>query len=195
MAALLAVVQRDRAVPQHVPPLTSRAFLAFRGFLEARVAAADAESMARFGAAMLPLMGAETGLQATDAGRLLDTLNGDWREQLRHRMVTEESGLCSAIEAWLGVRVFALALARDQTIARATAELIDGFAQGLRFAAALAEITDRSVDPTLVVAALTLGEHHVAHAATPLPAFALPEGGHERGPRMADLDMTLGSIC
>lgn len=195
LATLFAVVQRDRAVPQHVPPLTSRHFLAFRGFLEARAAAADAESMALFGAAMLPLVGAETGLQAADAGRLLDTLNGDWREQLRKRMVPEESTLWSAIEAWLGVRVFATPMARDQTLARAMAELIDGFAQGLRYVAALTEITDSPAHPSLVVAALTMGEHHVAHAAVPLPAFTLPEGGHERGPRMADLDMTLASIC
>lgn len=195
VVGLLHVVQQDRALPQHLPPLTARTFLAFRGFLEARVAAADAESMARFGAALLPLISAETGLQPADAGRLLDTLNGDWRDQLKRRMVAVESSLWSAIEAWLGVRIFAMPLCRDQSIARATAELIDGFAHGLRFAAALAEIADRPVDPPLVVAALSLGEHHVAHAGAPLPPFTLPEGGRERGPRMADLDMTLASIC
>ncbi len=195
VAGMLALVLRDRDIPARVPPLTARTFLAFRGFLEARVAAADTESMARFSAALLPLYGAEVGLQPADAARLIDTFNGDWREQLQRRMVPVESELASAIEAWLGVRLFAMPVARDRSLDRALAELVDSFAQGLRFAAVLAEIGDRPVDATLVMSALALGEHHVTHSATPLPAFTLPDASHQRGPRMADLDMTLAAIC
>ena len=186
---------RDRSLPANLPPLTARTFLAFRGYLEARVAAAETEPMARFAAALLPLYTEEIGLQPADAGRLIDTFNGDWRDQLQKRMVGVESQLTSAIEAWLGARLFALPVARDQALDRSLAELIESFALGLRFAAVLAELCDRDVDPTLVVAALSLGEHFVAHSAAPLPAFALPVDGHERGPRMADLDMTLAAIC
>ncbi len=193
--SLLTMVQRDRCLPARIPALTARTFLAFRGFLEARVAAADTEAMATFAAALLPLYGAEVGLQPADAGRLIDAFNGDWRDQLQRRMVPVEGNLTSAIEAWLGVRLFAMPVVRDQSMDRATAELVESFALGLRFAAVLAELGDREVDATMVVAALSLGEHHVAHSAAPLPAFKLPEASHQRGPRMADLDMTLAAIC
>jgi hypothetical protein len=87
------------------------------------------------------------------------------------------------------------ALDRDLSLARGYADLFEGLAVGLRYAAALAETPERDVDGEVLVAALALGEHYVAGAGAGLPAFTLPADQHERGPRMADLDMTLESIC
>ena len=133
-----------------------------------------------------------------DASRLPafgKALDGEWRGHARAWLVPAERHLTAAAESWLGTRLHVLPLDRDQSLARAWSELFEGFALGLRYAMAMAETAQADVTPAQLVAALALGEFFVATAAQPLPAFELPRDVHERGPRMADLDMTLESVC
>ena len=195
VAALLDAALTDRNLPVPVPPLTARGFLAFRGFVESRTASAPTEAMARFAADALPLWGDDVGLAASDIPALLDALAGDWRSHFRTWLVPTERDIAPAIEAWLGARLFAIPLDRDQSIARGYAEFFEGFAVALRYAAAFGEVRQQRINARMIVAALALGEHLVATAGQTLPGFEMPRDVHERGPRMADLDMTLESIC
>ena len=195
VAALLDAALTEKSLPVPQPPLTARGFLAFRGFVESRTASAPTEAMARFASDALALWGDELTLTSSDMPALLDGLGGDWRSHFRTWIVPAERDIAPAIEAWLGARIFAIPLDRDQSIARGYAEFFEGFAIGLRYAAALCAIRSKAADARTLVAALALGEHFVAAAAEPLPSFEAPRDVHERGPRMADLDMTLESIC
>jgi len=195
VALVLDLALSERNLPVPVPPLTARGFLAFRGFVESRTASAPSQAMVRFAADALPLWAQDVGLARSDIAALLDALSGDWRSHFRVRLVPAERDIAPAIEAWLGARLFAIPLDRDQSIARGYAEFFEGFALGLRYAAALGEVKQQLVGPRTIVAALALGEHFVAAAGEPLPSFEVPRDVHERGPRMADLDMTLESIC
>jgi hypothetical protein len=195
VGSLVAKAVEERRLPPSLPVLTARNFLAFRGFLEARIAAAEPEALAAFAASVLPLFGPGLGLTAGQVPDLLDALAGDWRAHFRSRLVGAERSLWPAFEAFVGARVQATPLDRDLSLARGYAELFEGLAVGLRYAAALAEVMDRDVDGEVLVAALALGEHYVAGAGAALPSFTLPTDQHERGPRMADLDMTMESIC
>jgi hypothetical protein len=194
-ASLIDTAIEERMPTAQPPPLTARAFLAFRGFIESRLAGAEAEPLARFAGRTLPLYGAQVGLTQGDVPALLDALAGEWRDHFRKWLVPSERDVTPAVEAYLGTRLFAIPLDRDQSLARAYVEFFEGFAIGLRYAAAIAEVRQTPVDPDIMMAALALGEFHVAAAQQPLPAFELPRDVHERGPRMADLDMTLESVC
>lgn len=190
----------DTAIDERMPaaqpqPLTARSFLAFRGYVESRLACAEAEPLAHFAARTLPLYTKATALQAHDMPAILDALAGEWREHFRRWLVPAERDITAAVEAWLGMRLHAIPLDRDQSLARGYAEFFEGFATGLRFAAAMGQVRQTIVDPATVIAALAMGEYYVAAAQQPLPTFELPRDVHERGPRMADLDMTLESVC
>lgn len=195
VAGLVDLLVSERSAPGLVPPLTARGFLAFRGFVESRVASAEPESLAEFAARTHAFWGPNVRLQSSEVPGLLDALGADWRGQLRTWVVPVERRLGPVLEAWLGARLFATPLDRDLSIARGYSELFEGFAVALRFAAALGEVRQAPVDENGIAAALALGEHLVASEGAPLPAFELPRDLHDKGPRMADLDMTLESIC
>ena len=183
-----------RALPSPIPTLTPRGFLAFRAFLESRTAAADPEALTEFlttARAMLP----ELHLHDSDLPRFLDALSGEWREPLRTWLVPVERDLSPTLEAWLGVRLLALPFDRDVSLARAWTELLESVAVALRYLAALGEMRQSPLTPELALVALTLGEHFVALQDTALPPFEQSREVHDRGPRMADLDMSLESIC
>lgn len=65
---------------------------------------------------------------------------------------------------------------------------------GLRYAAALGEVSQRRLTSLELITALSLGETFVASSGQALPPFESPKELHERGPRMADLDMTFECI-
>ncbi len=194
-ASLIDIAIEERMPAAQPPPLTARAFLAFRGFIESRLASVDAEPLAQFAARALPLYGAQVSLTSKDMPALQTALAGEWREHFRRWLVPTERDVTPAVEAYLGTRLFAMPLDRDQSLARAYVEFFEAFALGLRFAAAIGHVRQLPVDAATVVASLALGEFFVAAAQQPLPAFELPRDVHERGPRMADLDMTLESVC
>ncbi|MSP92671.1 MAG: hypothetical protein EXR79_12850 [Myxococcales bacterium] len=185
----------DQVLSTTVAPLTPRTFVAFRAFVETRAHAAGAEALAEFAGKTLPLWGADVGLKPGHLPTLLDALHGDWRAQLRARVVPHERELLAPLDAWLGMRLFAIPIDRDQSLVRGHTELLEGFAVGLRYLAALGETLDCDADALLAVTALALGEHFVLDTALPLPAFEVPRDAHDRGPRMADLDLTLESLC
>ena len=195
VAVAIDAAVTDQVLATTVAPLTPRSFVAYRAFLETRAHAADAEKLAEFARKTLPLWGADVGLEPSHLPALLDALHGDWRAQFRARVVPHERDLLAPIDAWLGMRIFATPLDRDQSLARGHTELVEGVAVGLRYLAALTETLDCDADPLLAVTALALGEHCVFAAAEPLPAFEVPRDAHDRGPRMADLDLTLESLC
>lgn len=195
VATLLQVVLRDRAMPAELPSLTARSFLSFRGFLESRVAAAEAAAMAGFAQTALPLFARSLGLGDGAGLALAEALRGEWRDDLQRHVVPVERDLWAPVEAWMGTVIFGLPLARDVSLTRGSAELFEGFAAGLRYAAAVGAVQRGPLSPAQMVAALALGEHFVSWSASPLPTYALPPESHDRGPRMADLDMTLASIC
>jgi hypothetical protein len=195
IGALADQVVNERSVEVQAAPLTSRAFLAFRGFVESRLADAPTEAMAAFAGRTLALH--QTASQI-DQARLVDcsrALAGDWRAHARAWLLPAERHLTTAAESWLGTRLHALPLDRDQSLARAWSELFEAFALGLRYAMAMGETCRADVTPAQLVASFALGEFLVATSGAALPAFELPRDVHERGPRMADLDMTLESVC
>jgi hypothetical protein len=194
-ASLSSFVLSERNMPENDLVLTARAFLSYRGQLEARVASAPVEDMAAFGSAMLPLYGDDIGLQASRMDAFTEAVGGDWRAQLKRWLVPAEAGLSSAFEAYLGLRLFMTPVDRDQSLYRGYAEFFESFAIGLRFVAAIADVLQRPVDSTMLMAAMMLGEHQVRHAHVPIPTYTTPTESHIRGPRMADLDMTFESIC
>ena len=194
LAMTFDAAQHARALPPDAPPLTPRGFLAFRAFAEARCASIPPDRLTHFAdrvRSWLP----ELDLQADELPALLDALSGEWREQVRLWLVPNERDLLDVSESWLGVRLLALPFDRDQSLARAWAELLESVAVAIRFAAALAELRQSPVTPELWLAALTLGEHFIAAEDQPLAVFELQRDLHERGPRMADLDMSLDAIC
>ncbi len=191
IAGVAAMVASERALPTEFPVLNARLFLAWRGFLESRVAAASATELAAFAQTAWPLFRDDL----TTADGLEAALAGDWRADLRTWIVPDERSLTEAIEGYLGVRLFAAPLDRFRTVIRGHVELLEGFATGLRYAAAFGALQGAPLTGEQIVAALALGEHAVAQAGAALPGFALPKSSHDRGPRMADLDMTLESIC
>ncbi len=184
----------DRALPAAPPPLTPRGFLAFRAFLEARCAAADVERLTHFVARTRPLL-PELALHSDELPALLDALVGEWREQLRQWLVPQERELLQVFETWLGTRLLAMPFDRDVSLARAWAELLETVAVALRCAAALGELRRAPLTPPQLLAALALAEAFVATQDAPLPAFEQPRDLHDRGPRMADLDLSLDAIC
>ncbi len=189
----LAVGERTPTAPP--PLLTGRGFLAYRGFLESRMAAANPQEMAELALRTTSLHGAESGLSSAQGPELLAALAGDWRADMLAWLVPYEHEVTPAVDGWLGVRVYAAPLDRDQSLARGYAEFLEGFAVGLRYAAALAHVRGRQVDAALMLAALALGEFYVSYRQEDLPLFVPPSSSHDRGPRMADLDMTLASVC
>lgn len=194
LAMTFDAAQHSRALPAAPPTLTPRGFLAFRAFLEARCASADPERLGSFAARarhMLP----ELALADTDLPRLLDALTGEWREQVRQWLVPGEREQVQVFETWLGARLLALPFDRDVSLARAWAELLESAAVAIRFAGALGELRQEATSGPTLLAALALAEHCVATAELPLPPFELPRDLHDRGPRMADLDMSLEAIC
>jgi len=185
----------ERNLLAQAPPLTARGFLAFRGFVESRAASAEPEKMARFATATVLLHVESTEIGAEQMPALAEALAGDWRGHFRTWLVPAERDISAAIEAYLGSRLFSIPLDRDQSLARGYTEFFEAFAVGLRIAAAMGEVRQALVDVDIAVAALAIAEHMVSAAAEPLPVFEMPRDSHERGPRMADLDMTLESIC
>ena len=194
LAMTFDAAQHTRALPPVAPLLTPRGFLAFRAFLEARCASADPEKLAHFVAQMRARL-PELALTDADLPRLLDALNGEWREQVRQWLVPAERDLLQVFETWLGTRLIALPFDRDVSLARAWTELLESAALAIRYAAALGELRHSRTSPATLLAALTLAEHLVATAEQPLPPFEQPRDVHDRGPRMADLDMSLEAIC
>lgn len=195
VAAVIDVALTDHGLPTLSQPLTARGFLAFRGFIESRAASVEAEPLAAFAARALPLVTDATGVGPEHVPALLDALSGDWRAHAKKWLVPAEKDIASAIEAYLGARLFSIPVDRDQSLARGYTEFFEGFAVGLRLAAAMGEVLQQVVDVDVAVAALAIGEHAVSAASEPLPMFEMPRDASGRGPRMADLDMTLESIC
>ncbi|MCO4762578.1 MAG: hypothetical protein KC502_13790 [Myxococcales bacterium] len=195
IGGLIADLSSQRALPATPPTLNGRLFLAWRGFLEARVADADSGALASFAAAAAPLFSDDLPLDAGALAQLEEALAGDWREDLRSWVVPAERAVSEAMESYLGARLFHVPLDRHLTIVRGYVEFFEGFAMGLRYAAAFGAIQGAPLTALQMVAALALGEHAVAAQGLALPAFALPRASHDRGPHMADLDMTLESIC
>ena len=194
IAMTFDAAQHARALPAAAPTLTPRGFLAFRAFLEARCASADPERLAHFAAQARPML-PELALADRDLPQLLDALTGEWREQVRLWLVPHEREVLAVWESWLGARLLALPFDRDVSLARAWAELLETAALAIRYAAALAELRQTGPSPAAMLAALTLAEHCVATAELPLPPFEQARDLHDRGPRMADLDMSLEAIC
>ena len=198
VAGIGAAVVDERALPTEIPGLSARSFLAWRGFLESRVATANASKLSAFAVEVAPLFARELGLSddpSASLERLTEALSGDWRQHLVEHVAPVERAIGDALESYFGARLFALPVQRDVSLARAWAELFEGLAVGLRYLAALCAATGTSATPTLAVAAMALGEHFVVSTNGKLPGFALPPKAHGHAPRMADVDMTLASIC
>ncbi|HAN30422.1 MAG TPA: hypothetical protein DCQ06_02380 [Myxococcales bacterium] len=193
VAALSATVAAERALPTDVPELSARLFLSWRGFLEARVSAGAVQNLSATAMLLAPLYGDLLPLDNDEA--VTSALADDWRQLLAQYVVPVERELAIAIEAYLGARLFNGPLLRYRTLVRGYVEVLEGFAVGLRYAAAIGGLQQRPVSPEQMVAALAMGEQVAAHGGQALPSFALPKLSHDRGPRMADLDMTLESIC
>ncbi len=193
LAMTFDAAQFTRALPSDAPTLTPRGFLAFRAFMEARCATAHPEALAKFAVDARHLF-PELALRADDLPPLLDALSGEWREQVRLWLVPAERSLLSVWETWLGARLLALPFDRDLTLARAWAELLESAALAIRYAAALADLRQVRVSSEVLLASLALAEHAVAIGHSPLPIFEQPRDLHDRGPRMADLDMSLEAI-
>lgn len=197
LARIAATVEKfvDQATAQpDASPLTARMFLAFRAFAESRMAAADPEQLAKFAGQTLSLWGSQAGMTANSVPPLLDALAGDWRAHLVTWVVAAEREGTAAMEVYLGARLAALPFDRDLSISRGYAEFFEGFAMGLRYAAALGEVSQRRLTSLELITALSLGETFVASSGQALPPFESPKELHERGPRMADLDMTFECI-
>lgn len=194
IAGIVAVVVDQKAVPAELPPLTARKFLAWRGFLEARVASAASDQLAAFGESMRPLFAEDAGLIDVSPAEFAQALAGDWRAHLHARVAPQERAISDALETWLGCRLFALPLDRDVSFARGAAEFFESFALGIRFLAALCAARGCDADPATAVAAMAMGEHMVGSAGTKLTSFTLPPATPGRAPRLVDVDMTLGSI-
>ncbi len=194
LALTFDAAQQTHALPAAPPTLTPRGFLAFRAYFEARCASVDPERLAHFAAQAHPML-PELALADDSLPPLLNALTGEWREQVRRWLVPVEREIVHVFEIWLGVRLLALPFDRDLTLARAWAELLESAAVAVRCAGALAELRQAQTTPVDLLAALALAEHFVGTAAQPLPAFELTRDPHDRGPRMADLDMSLEAIC
>lgn len=194
LAHLVDVVVSDRAVPASAPLLTPRGFLAFRAHLEGRMAAGDAKALAAFVVKTAPLF-ADFDLEPAQFADVAAALHGDWRQPLRSWVAPAELESSLALQAYFALRLFATPHERDQSLQRGHAELQEATALGLRLAAALGQVLQQPLRPVQLVACLALAEAHVADAAKALPIFARPADSHDRGPRMADLDMTLESLA
>mgnify|MGYP007096640510 CR=1 FL=1 len=195
VATLAATVVAERGLPSSRQPLTARAFLGFRGYLEARVAAAPTDAMVALLHRVAPLFAGAYGLGNAEVAAVAEAITGDWRTDLAAHVAPVEKQITGAVEGVVGLWLLSTPLARDVTLQRGWAELFEGFAIGLRFAAAIGAAQSGPVSLEQIAAALALGEHTVAFADEALPAFAVPAESHDRGPRMADLDMTLEAIC
>ncbi len=194
VASLIDAVVADQSLATARAPLTGRMFLAFRAFLESRCGALDGAALANAVGAMLPLA-ADLTLQASDITSLTEALQGDWRADVRQWLAVREPELGPAFEAYLALRVFAMPLDRDQTLQRAYAELIETVVAAMRLAAAVGQVRQSPVTPAMLVASLALAEAWIADAGQGLPTFQRPSETHDRGPKMADIDMTFESIC
>lgn len=192
-AHLVDQVITELAVPTQPALLTPRAFLAFRAHMEERMAVADAKVLAAFVGKAAPLF-PDLDLDGDQLRMFAKALAEDWREPLRLWVAPSEQLANLPLEAFLALRYFAIPLARDQSLERGYAELQEGFAVGLRFASALGRTVGQILQPEQMVACLALGDALVADAGKPLPLFMRPVDSHDRGPRMADLDMTLESL-
>lgn len=195
VAAIAAVVVDEQSLPAELPQLSPRVFLAWRGFLESRVASANAKKLRKFAETTAPLFAPDSGLTPANAETFGESLDGDWRHELMTRMCPHERLLADPIEAYFSARLFATPIQRDVSLSRAWAEMFEGLAVGLRYLAALTAATDSQATPAMTISALAMGEHYVVSAAQKLPSFSLPPPSHGPSPKMADLDMTLASIC
>lgn len=182
------------AVTHGLAPLTPRKFLAFRAHIESRLIACDCALLGTALGKYHPLL-AELELDDPKIKAIQKALRDDWRDQASRWLVNAEADLGPALETYLAVRVFAIPLDRDQSVRRGYAELIEGFALGLRLALAMAECGQKPVNPATLIGCWALGEAVLAAAAKPVPAFVRDAGDHDRAPRMADLDMTLAGIA
>lgn len=194
IAMTMDAAQHARTLPPTAPTLTPRGFLAFRAFVESRCAAVDANQLEHFARDAAPMF-PELALGPAELAALREALTGDWREQVRRWLVPAERDLLQVFETVLGVRLLALPFDRDVTLARAWAELLESTALAIRYAAALAVVRQAPTDTQTLAAALALAEHFVATSEQPLVVFAPQRDVHDRGPRMADLDLSLESIC
>lgn len=193
-AHLVDQVIGEMAVPAEPALLTPRAFLAFRSHLEVRMAAADGKALGAFVAKAAPLF-PDLDLDQAQVRALVKALAEDWREPLRLWVAPAERVASLTLEAYFALRYFAIPLERDQSLERGHAELQEAAALGLRVAAALGSTLQQTLEPSQLLACLALAEALVADAGTPLPIFVRPVDSHDRGPRMADLDMTLESLA
>ncbi len=182
------------AVAHGLQPLTPRRFLAFRAHLEARLAACDTKALATAYGRWLPLV---PELQAGEDGpkAVVAALGQDFRELVPPWLGSAEAALGPAMETYLAARVFAIPLDKDTTLRRGHAELVEGFALGLRLALAWAQAAQTPVTPAVLLAAWALGEAVVADGGKAVPVFTRPQADHDKAPRMADLDMTLAGIA
>ncbi len=182
------------AVAQGLQPLTPRRFLAFRAHLEARMAGCDVKALSTAYVRWLPLL---PELDPGDAGpkAVLAALEVEFRDLVGPWLAPAEAALAPAVETYLAARVFAIPLDKDTTLRRGHAELVEGFAYGLRLALAWAQVAQTAITPATLLAAWALGEALVADGGKAVPVFARAQGDHDKAPRMADLDMTLAGIA
>lgn len=195
IASVASQVLDELAIPGELPGLTARSFLAWRGFLESRVASANATKLHDFAVSIAPLFKEDAGLDQEVLAALSESLAGDWRAHLIDKVAPRERVIGDALETYFGARLFGIPVVRDVSLARAWAELFEGLAAGLRYLAGLCDALDTDATAELAVAAMAMGEHYVCHTSKKLTTFSLPPAGHGRAPRMADVDMTLASIC
>ena len=99
----------------------------------------------------------------------------DWRQLLREWVVPVERDLAVGIEAYLGARLFNGPVLRFRTLNRGYVEILEGFAVGLRVAAAIGGLQQSVLSAEQMVAALAVGEQVAARCGQPPPSFALPK--------------------
>ncbi len=192
--ALIADGEIASTVGGGLPPLTPRMFLSFRAHVEARVEAADTGALAQGLGKYWPMF-SDLELDADHLAALPKALAEDWRTQIGHWLAVAEAEVAPAVETYLGVRVFAIPLDRDQSVQRGYAELFESFAQALRLVVALAEVKQSPVAPWQLTACWALCEALLADGGKPVPAFVRPTDAHGRTPHISDMDMTLGGIA
>lgn len=178
--------------PVQLAPLTARDYLHVRAHLEARLAA---QSPAWLAAHFPAGNGLFPELAEPSAAAWKRALQADWRPALAGPLAECEREVTPALEILLSLQVFAMPMARGLTLQRCLAGWIEALAVGLRWMAALWHWRQAMPDTAQWVAVLAAADAAVAAAAAPLPQLAAPQPTHDRGPRMADLDLSFASLA
>lgn len=196
MARVLLALAEPPPVPAdgavRLAPLTARDFLHVRAQLEARMAAQSVAWLAKSYPAGHALFEQLPALTPAVCKR---SLQADWRSALAGPLAQREAQAAPQLEVLASMQVFAMPLARALTLQRCASAWLEGWAVGLRWLAALSHATKTPPTTEQWLAALAAADTAVAVAAQPLPAVTLPEPTHQRGPKMADLDLSFASLA